>query len=103
MKLVPDGWRWPRLILHLFDHPSTTVSLGLWLFIVASWGCFAIRGGQRLEPEDWMICVGVSGILVGGVRFGKDMLSFFALKFGSKIPDPKEAKPDAVPVADPPK
>ena len=95
MKLVPDGWRWPRLVTHLFDHPSTTVTLGLWLFVVSSWGAFARRSGQRLEPADWMICIGLSGILVGGVRFGKDMLSFVALKFGVKPPEPKEVKPDA--------
>lgn len=105
MKLIPEGWRWPRIILHIFDHESTTVTLGLWLFIVASLAAFVVATDRRLTPDQWLWCVIISGILVGGVRVGKDLLSAAALKFnGGKPADFKEDKTDApapVPPAQP--
>lgn len=99
MKLVPDGWRWPRLVTHLFDHESTTVSLGLWTFIIAS--VQSVRAPALYTADIWLWATGLSSILVGGVRAGKDILAFLAMKFGRQLPAEsaaaprKEVSPDA--------
>lgn len=99
MKLVPDGWRWPRLVTHLFDHPSTTVTLGLWLFLIASWGAFMAASDRKLTPDMWLWCVIFSGVLVGGVRVGKDLIAAMALRLNGAKPaeelKKKEGQPDA--------
>lgn len=93
MKLAPDGWRWPRLVSHLFDHPSTTVSLGLWLFIVASWGAFLAANDRKLSAENWLWCVIFASVLVGGVRVGKNILEAMAMRVsGDKAADVLKAK-----------
>lgn len=98
MKLVPDGWRWPRLVTHLFDHPSTTISLGLWLFLVASWGAFIAASDRKLTPDMWLWCVIISGILVGGVKVTKSLLEAMELKLGGAKPaDVVKEKTDAPP------
>lgn len=94
MKLAPDGWRWPRLITHIFDHPSTTVTFAFWAFFVATYFIRLVGG------ENWMIVFFVCALLLGGVRFGKDLLSFAAIRFGVKLPpdqEKKEDKPNATP------
>ena len=95
MKLVPDGWRWPRIVTHLFDHESTTVTLGLWTFIIAS--VQSIRAPQQYTAEIWLWSLGLASILVGGVRLGNQMIEALSIKFGGK-PAP-EVKPDAAPPA----
>jgi hypothetical protein len=97
MKLVPDEWRWPRLFTHLFDHPSTTITLGLWLFLVASWGSFFAATDRKLTPDMWLWCVILSGILVGGVKVTKSLLEAMELKLGGAKPEDvrKEATANA--------
>lgn len=95
--VVPEGWRWPRLVSHLFDHESTTVTLGLWTFIIAS--VQSIRAPQQYTAEIWLWSLGLCSILVGGVRLGNQMIEALSIKMnGGKLPPEapkKEAKPDA--------
>lgn len=95
MKLAPDGWRWPRIFSHLFDHPSTTITLGLWLFIVASWGSFFAVTDRKLTPDMWLWCVILSGILVGGVKVTKSLLEAMEMKLGGAKPADLVEKPAA--------
>lgn len=95
IQVVPDGARWPRIVTHLLDHESTTVTFGFWLFIVASFAAFFVAGDRKLDASDWLWCVILSSILIGGVKVGKSMLEAMALKLGGGKPsDVKEEKTD---------
>lgn len=102
MKLVPEGWRWPRIVTHIVDHPSTTVTFGFMLFLTASVAAFILA---KIGAEMWLWCVVLSSILIGGVKVSKSILEAMQMKLGGAKPADlvKEVKPDAVPVADPPK
>lgn len=100
MKLVPDGWRWPRLVTHVLDSESTTVTLGYWVFIIASLAAFVVK---LLTPDSWLWCVVLASILVGGKLVTKSILEAMSLKLG-KAPEPeKETPPNGpTPVPAPP-
>lgn len=94
--------RVPRLLVHIFDSESKTVSFGWWLFIVASCGAFLIREGQAhaLNADTWLWCVVLASILVGGKLVSESILGAVEMKLsGGK---PKEVKPDAPSPAAPP-
>lgn len=92
MKLVPDGWRWPRAVTHVLDSESKSVGFGYQVFYAATYGAmFARKGGDVpvLDSDKWMFAVIVSSALVAG-KLGKEMLdAYLKAKF------PKEDKPDA--------
>lgn len=94
MRLIPEGWRWPRIVTHILDHESTTVTFGFMLFIVASLAAFI---AQQITSDLWLWCVVFSTILIGGVRAGKDILAAMELRLTGKKPAEalKEDKPDA--------
>lgn len=83
MKLVPEGWRWPRIVTHILDHESTTVTYGFMLFIVASLAAFITR---QLTTDNWLWCVVFSTILIGGVRAGKDILAAMQMRLNGGKP-----------------
>ena len=87
MKLVPDGWRWPRVVTHIFDSESKTATLGYGVFIVATTGLFR---GRIIDADTWLICVAISSTLIGGKLVGETVL---AMKAGKAAP--VEVKPDA--------
>ena len=92
-----ENLRLPRIVSHLFDHPSTTVTFGFWLFIVASFAAFFVASDRKLGADEWLWCVVFSSILIGGVRVGKDLLAAMAVKTGKALPP--EEKKDAPPSA----
>lgn len=91
----------PRILTHIFDSESTTVTFGFMLFLVASIGCFIIHEGaaHALNADTWLWCVVLASILIGGKLVTKSILEAIELKLGGK-PDlteelpAKEAKPD---------
>lgn len=94
--------RVPRLLLHVFDNESTTVTLGFWVFIVASLAAFVVAADRRLTPETWLWCVVLASILVGGKLVSKSILEAIEIKLGGK-PNLKEEESDAkVPAVAPP-
>lgn len=88
MKLVPDGWRWPRILSHVFDSESKTATLGYMVFVTATTGLFHKR---IIDADTWLICVAISSTLIGGKLVGETVL---AMKKGVQIPQPPEAKKD---------
>ncbi len=90
--------RLPRIVSHLFDHPSTTVTFGFWLFIVASFAAFFVASDRKLGADEWLWCVVFSSILIGGVRVGKDLLAAMAVKTGKALP-PQEPPKNEPPTA----
>ncbi len=90
MKLIPDGWRWPRIVTHIFDSESKTATLGYAIFIVASTGLFR---GRVIDADTWLICVTISSALIGGKLVGETVL---AMRVGKAAPA-QEVKPDAPP------
>lgn len=110
MKLIPDGWRWPRIVTHILDSESTTVTFGFMLFIVASVGAFIIHEGlnHALTSDTWLWCVVLSSILIGGKLVTKSLLEAMELKMGGKpaldalddAPETKE-KTNAPPTGNP--
>lgn len=100
MKLIPDGWRWPRIVTHVLDNESTTVTLGFWVFIVASLAAFLIHEGNAhaLNSDSWLWCVVLASILVGGKLVTKSLLEAMELKMGGK-PDLKEPPAPPAPAA----
>lgn len=91
MKIVPDGWRWPRIVTHVLDSESKTATLGYMVFVVATAGLFKAR---LIDADSWLICVAISSTLIGGKLVGETVL---AMKTGKNAP--AEAKPDAAPPA----
>ena len=91
MKLVPDGWRWPRIVTHVVDSESKTATLGYMVFLTATAGLFK---AHLISADTWLICVAISSTLIGGKLVGETVL---AMKMG-KTPPP-EVKPDATPPA----
>lgn len=96
MKLIPDGWRWPRIVTHVLDNESTTVTLGFWVFIVASLAAFLIHEGNAhaLNSDSWLWCVVLASILVGGKLVTKSLLEAMEMRMGGK-PDLSEPEPPA--------
>lgn len=88
--------RIPRLFTHVFDSESTTVTLGYWVFIVASLAAFIAK---LLTPDSWLWCVVLASILVGGKLVSKSILEAMEVKLGGKPAldekPPVEAKPNA--------
>lgn len=86
MKLIPDGWRWPRIVTHVLDSESTTVTLGFWVFIVASLAAFLIHegNGHALSSDSWLWCVVLASILIGGKLVTKSLLEAMEMKLGGK-------------------
>jgi len=93
MKLVPDGWRWPRIVTHLFDSESKTATLGYMVFVVATAGLFKAR---LIDADTWLICVAISSTLIGGKLVGETVL---AMKTGKLAPAEKPNEPPAPPAA----
>lgn len=89
MKLVPDGWRWPRIVTHVVDSESKTATLGYMVFIVATAGLFKAR---LIDADSWLICVAISSTLIGGKLVGETVL---AMKTG-KVEKPDAPVPPAV-------
>ena len=87
--------RFPRILSHIFDSESKTVSFGWWVFIVASCGAFLLKDGAPakaiLDPDTWLWCVVISSTLIGGKLVGETVLQ---ARLGGKSV-PKEIKPDA--------
>lgn len=88
MKLVPEGWRWPRIVTHVLDCDSKTATLGYMVFIVATAGLFY---NHIISSDTWLICVVISSTLIGGKLVGETIL---AAKLG-KIKDEPPAAPKA--------
>jgi len=89
MKLVPDDWRWPRIVTHILDSESKTATLGYMVFVVATTGLFH---KHIIDADTWLICVAISSTLIGGKLVGETVL---AMKM-KQLP-PKEEKKDAPP------
>lgn len=77
----------PRILTHIFDSESTTVTYGFMLFIVASFGAFVTK---LLSPDSWLWCAVLAGILIGGKLVAKSLLEAMNLKLGGK-PAPEVA------------
>ncbi len=86
MKLIPEGWRWPRIVTHLLDSDSKTATLGYMIFVVSSTGLFR---GRVIDADTWLICVVMASTLIGGKLVGETILS---AKLGKK-----EGKNDPTP------
>lgn len=89
--------RVPRILSHVFDHPSTTVTLGYMVFLAATGGLFYKR---IIDADTWLWCTCISSILVGGKLVSKSMLEAIQMKItkGAVLPaeiSPKEEKADA--------
>lgn len=94
MKLVPDGWRWPRAVTHVLDSESKSVGFGYQVFYAATYGAMVARKGKDLDvpvldSDKWMWATLIASVLVAG-KLGKEMLTEFL-----KHKYPKEAPPDA--------
>lgn len=89
MKLVPDGWRWPRIVSHVLDSESKTATLGYMVFVVATTGLFHKR---IIDADSWLICVAISSTLIGGKLVGETVL---AMKLKQVPPQDKKDAPPA--------
>lgn len=85
--------RFPRIITHVLDSESTTVTFGFMLFIVASIAAFITK---LLSPDSWLWCVVLASILIGGKLVTKSILEAIELKLGGK---PDLTEPPAPPEA----
>lgn len=89
MKLIPDGWRWPRIVSHVLDSESKTATLGYMVFVVATAGLFKAR---LIDADSWLICVAISSTLIGGKLVGETVL---AMKTGKSSEKPNASAPPA--------
>ncbi len=101
MRLVPEGWRWPRAVTHVLDSDSKTATLGFMIFGVATAGLFMPLPGPAaahiINSNDWLICVAIASTLIGGKLVSEHVRETLALKLGVPAPaaNLKEVNPDA--------
>ena len=107
--VVPDNWRWPRLLTHVFDNESTTISLGYLVFFAGVWGALFSRepgvnghpGAHSIPSDDLLWYVIFASILVGGKLVSNHLLEALQVKLGGGKPADaaKEVPPNAPPAA----
>lgn len=83
------NWRWPRIVTHILDHESTTVTLGYMVFLAATGGLFHKR---IIDADTWLWCVFISSLLVGGKLVSNSVLEAISMKI-NKTPPPKAEEP----------
>ena len=94
IQLVPEGWRWPRLVSHVIDSDSKTETLGFLIFFAATYGAFFVAeigdGGRKihvLDADKWLWSMFISSTLIGGKMVSKAILDGLATKMnGGKVP-----------------
>lgn len=87
MSIIPEGWRWPRIVTHVLDSESKTATLGYMIFIVATAGLFK---AHLITADTWLLCVAISSTLIGGKLVGETIL---AMKLGKDLPKDPPAAP----------
>lgn len=91
--------RLPRIVTHVLDHESTTVTLGFMVFLAATGGMFYKR---IIDADTWLWCVFISSLLVGGKLVSNSLLEAIQMKSGGgKAPAVKEEKPNVDPTPPP--
>lgn len=102
IELVPEGFRWPRLVSHVVDSDSKTETLGFLVFFAATYGAFFVKetDGTRVvhvvTSDQWMWSNVISSILIGGRMVTRSLLEAMQLKTTGKMP---AAEPEPAPAA----
>lgn len=88
--------RIPRILTHVLDHESTTVTLGFMVFLAATGGMFYKR---IIDADTWLWCVFIASLLVGGKLVSNSLLEALQIKTGAKAPPaaPTSEKPKETP------
>ncbi len=81
MSFIPD--RWPRIVTHVLDSESKSVTFGFMLSLTAT--ALFVAFQEKFGADRWMTGQMAASILIGG----KLMKEAFLEK------GPKEVKPDA--------
>lgn len=91
--------RVPRILSHVFDNESKTVTFGYMLYASANYGAFFAKkldGGHVLGADEFLFLAGFASILVGGKLAAETMGARWGVKSDPVSPEPvKEVKTDA--------
>lgn len=89
MQLVPDGWRWPRIFVHLLDNESKSVTFGYMLYAGACYGAFVAKGvngvGHVLGADEWLFATAFSSVLVAGKLAAETMGARWGVKPSTEV------------------
>lgn len=89
--------RLPRIVTHVLDNESKTVTFGYMLFASANYGAFiaknAVTGAHVLGADEFLFLSGFASILVGGKLAAETM----GARWGIKSDPVTEVTPNAAP------
>lgn len=92
--------RVPRILSHVFDNESKTVTFGYMLYASANYGAFVAKVGAEgkhvLGADEFLFLAGFASILVGGKLAAETMGARWGVKSDPTEPAPKEVKTDAL-------
>lgn len=75
--------RVPRILSHVFDNESKTVTFGYMLYASANYGAFFAKkldGGHVLGADEFLFLAGFASILVGGKLAAETMGARWGVK-----------------------
>lgn len=88
--------RAPRILSHIFDNESKSVTFGYMLYASANYGAFVAEkagGGHVLGADEFLFLAGFASILVGGKLAAETMGARWGLKAPTETPHPNPAPP----------
>lgn len=89
--------RVPRILSHIFDNESKSVTFGYMLYASANYGAFVAKGvdgkGHVLGADEFLFLAGFASILVGGKLAAETMGARWGLKVPAETPHPSEPTP----------
>jgi hypothetical protein len=87
--------RVPRIISHVFDNESKSVTFGYMLYASANYGAFVAKTGAEgkhvLGADEFLFLAGFASILVGGKLAAETMGARWGLKAPAEVPHPPAA------------
>lgn len=89
--------RLPRIITHVLDNESKTVTFGYMLYAGACYGAFIAKGpagvGHVLSADEWLFATAFSSVLVGGKLAAETMGGRWGIKPPATIETPHAPNP----------
>ena len=88
--------RVPRILSHVFDNESKTVTFGYMLYASANYGAFLAKkaeGGHVLGADEFLFLAGFASILVGGKLAAETMGARWGVKPGPLAPEEVKSAP----------